>query len=380
MKILIVGISVRAMVESAVHSGYAVMALDAFGDQDLRALAESFSLHHDLHSRYSSSALYRASRQLSFDAVAYTSNLENHPEILKRIAGRRPIIGNPPQAIRSVRDWKTLFSGLRQAGFNVPETNFAGDNRRADPGRRWLVKPLLSGGGQGIDFLRGSRLPGDSCMLQEYKPGKPCSASFVADGRECVILGISEQLIGMRPFGSRKFGYCGNILPLPEALHSDAGKSILTQVRRLAAFLTKEHGLKGVNGMDFILDGRNICLTEVNPRYSASMELVEQAYGLPVFHLHCQAVLEGKLPEFKLEKLLKTGRFFGKTILFAETDAHAPDTRNWPARGIKDVPASGEKLPAGGPICTFLAGGRTYDETLAALTRQAGILKEEIHA
>lgn len=380
MKILIVGISVRAMVESAVRSGYAVMALDAFGDQDLRALAESFSLHHDFHSRYSSSALYKASRQLSFDAVAYTSNLENHPEILKRIAGRRRIIGNSPQVLRSVRDWKALFSGVKQAGFNVPETIFAGDNRRADPGRRWLVKPVKSGGGHGIDFLRGNRLPGGSHMLQEYRPGKTCSASFVADGRDCVILGISGQLIGASPFGSRKFGYCGNILPLPEALHPDAGKNILTQVRRLAAFLTKEHGLKGVNGMDFILDGRNICLTEVNPRYSASMELAEQAYGLPVFHIHYRAVVEGKLPEFKLERLLKAGPFFGKTILFAETEATAPDTRKWPARGIKDVPARGEKLPAGGPVCTILAGGRTYEETLAGLIRQAVILKEEIHA
>jgi len=47
MKILIAGLSVRAMATSAVQSGYPVIALDAFGDQDLKAVAESHSLHHD---------------------------------------------------------------------------------------------------------------------------------------------------------------------------------------------------------------------------------------------------------------------------------------------------------------------------------------------
>jgi predicted ATP-grasp superfamily ATP-dependent carboligase len=39
MKILVAGVSVRAMVESAIRSGYLILALDAFGDRDLRVLA-----------------------------------------------------------------------------------------------------------------------------------------------------------------------------------------------------------------------------------------------------------------------------------------------------------------------------------------------------
>ncbi len=168
------------MVESAVRSGYAVLALDAFGDQDLKALADSFSLQHDLHARYSAGALFRASRRLAYDAVAYTSNLENHPGVLKRMAGRRPIIGNAPQTLKRVRDWAGLFAGLRRAGFAVPKTIFAGQNKRPDPRRRWLVKPVRSGGGHGIDFWRGQKLPGAARMLQEYIPGTACSASFGA--------------------------------------------------------------------------------------------------------------------------------------------------------------------------------------------------------
>jgi predicted ATP-grasp superfamily ATP-dependent carboligase len=379
MKILVAGLSVRSMVESAVRSGYTVLALDAFGDQDLRALAESLSLRHDFHARYGVGALLRACRRLSYEAVAYTSNLENHPAILERIAGPRPIIGNPPQTVRRVRDWAALFKRLKRAGFPVPETIVAGENRRPDTRRRWLVKPVRSGGGHGIDFLRGGESPGALSMLQEYIPGKACSASFAANGRECVILGITEQLIGGRHFGSRRFRYCGNILPLPEALRPDAGRGLLTRVRRLASFLTREYGLTGVNGMDFILKDGRAFLTEVNPRYSASMELTERAYGLEVFHIHFQASVEGRLPEFELENQLKAGGFFGKTILYAEKDATAPDTRGWAARGIKDIPASGEKMPRGGPICTILAEAPTYDEIRAELILRADGLKKEIY-
>ena len=380
MKILIVGISVRAMVESAVHSSYPVLALDAFGDQDLKLLAESYSLHHDFHARYSPGELYRASRQLSFDAIAYTSNLENYPDTLRRLAGSGQIIGNLPETIKSVRSWEPLFAKLRQEGFSVPDTIFAGEKRTPGPHSRWLIKPALSGGGHRIAFLRGSELPGGQFFIQEYIPGKPCSASFVANGHECTVIGITEQLVGMHEFGSKGFNYCGNILPLPESLSHEKGKTILEQVQRLAAFLTKEYCLTGVNGIDFILDGVRVCLTEVNPRYSASMELIELAYKLPVFHLHTQAVLHGLLPEFKLEAALMAEQFFGKSIMFAEQNVVAPDTRSWIGRGIRDIPSSNERLHAGNPICTVLASRPTYEETLTELISQAALLKDEIYA
>ncbi len=126
MKILVVGISVRAMVASAIRSGYAVLALDAFGDRDLKSLAEAYALHRDFNFRYSPDALCEASRQFSYDAVAYTSNLENYPRILQRLAGSRKIVGNSPQSVAAVRHWAELFDRLERAGFPVPETIFAG--------------------------------------------------------------------------------------------------------------------------------------------------------------------------------------------------------------------------------------------------------------
>jgi uncharacterized protein len=374
MRILILGVSVRAMVESATNSNYAVVALDAFGDRDLAAMAESHSLHNDFHVRYSAAELFRASRQLDFNAIAYTANLENHPEILSRFAETHRVIGNSPQSVERVRNWETLFPKLKEAGFLVPKTVFPDKNCNLDPENRRLIKPLLSGGGHGIEFLGRDNPPGDHVLLQEYIAGKPCSASFVANGHKCVLVGTTEQLAGLSALGAQGFRYCGNVLPLRET-----NCEILRQLRGLAAFLTREYGLTGVNGMDFILKDNQVWLTEINPRYSASMELIERAYGLPMFDLHMKAALDGKLPDFKLEAALDRGMYYGKAVLFADRDAVAPDTQGWMDRDFRDVPASGEKLHKGGPICTILASLPTYNGTLADLINKAGALKKEIY-
>jgi len=385
MKILVVGISARAMAASAVRSGYPVVALDAFGDRDLKELTESWSLRRDFKTAYSPEAVYTASRNLSFDAVAYTSNLENYPEILARFDGNHRIIGNSPQIVASVRNWVDLFDRLELAGFSAPKTVLVGQNHPVGSGCRWLVKPLLSGGGHGISVYDPEAQPvfgnenGDY-VLQEYIPGRPCSASFVANGKECTVLGITEQLIGMPPFGSRGFRYCGSVLPIPEALDPDSGNRILGEIRRLAEFLTQEYGLIGVNGIDFILSNGRVYLTEVNPRYSASMEIIEIAYGLPVFHLHVQSVLNGALPDFDPGVELEGGKSCGKGYIYAEKDVTAPDTDGWHARGIRDIPQSGEKIRKDGPVCTVIVERRTPEEALAELIRRANELKEEIYA
>lgn len=380
MKILIVGVSTRAIAESAVRSGYQVVTLDAFGDMDLQMLGECYSLKRDFGTRFSAAALFAASRRLDFEAVVYISNLENHPEVVCRFAGHRRVIGNSAEVLNRVRCWPTLFAALAQNGFRVPRTVYDGDTRQAGSAGTWLRKPVRSGGGHGIRFWHEGTPLGRGFMLQEYLPGVACSASFVANGRECVVVGLTEQLIGRPELGIHAFRYCGNLLPLGAARDPIAGPVILSQVKRMAKLLTREFGLVGVNGIDFVLSGDQVCPTEVNPRYSASMELIERAYGLPMFDLHLRAALEGELPELDLAARLMDGPFFGKAILYAERDATAPDTRKWLAEdGVRDVPHPGEHLTRGGPICTVLADGPTRNACLGRLMARAEALKGEIY-
>jgi len=381
MKILLAGISTRGLAESAVRSGYTVIALDAFGDLDQKEICECYSLERDFGIKYSVSGLYEISHQFEFEALAYTSNLENHPEVVCKFERHANLLGNPSSTLQRARNWSALFKLLKKAGFRTPDTIIHGNGRRPDQERLWLQKPVNSGGGHGIGFAQANLAAERDFILQEYIPGYPCSTSFVSNGERAVVMGVSEQLIGRPEFGIGGFRYCGNLVPLA-ALQDEAQRgAILNQVWQIANLLTRSFGLVGVNGFDFILNDGKVCPLEVNPRYSASMELIEKAYHLTIFDLHLRAVTRGELPEFNLNTVLQSDhqRFYGKAILFAERDAQAPDTRSWLNTNIRDIPHPGEQILSGKPICTVLAEGSSRETCLAQLVAGIEAIKGEIY-
>ena len=380
MRILIVGVSTRSMAQSAKAAGYDLVTIDYFGDYDQKSWCENFSLKRDLNLPFGAAQLYDASRNLQYDAVAYTSNLENHPEVVKRFenAGaesQRHLLGNTAEVLSRVRHAPTLFGFLQRQGVSVPETRYEGRLPPAGDGRRWLRKPVHSGGGHDIEFLTEGRSIGRGFICQEYLPGIAASASFVANGEECVVLGLTEQIIGRPEFGARHFRYCGNILPLTEER-----EAVLAQVQDITAHLTREFGLVGVNGLDFVIKQGRVFPVEVNPRYSASMELIEWAYDLSIFDLHVESIEHRTLPHFRLNARSADQKFYGKAILYAAQDGTAPDTRDWLQRNIRDIPFPGETLTADSPVCTILSSGDTRTECFSRLTAQATAIKGEIYA
>ncbi len=380
MRILITGISTRGMAESAKAAGYDLVTIEYFGDYDQKSWCENFSLKRDLNLPFGCAELYQASRKIKFDAVAYTSNLENHPEVVKRfedagVGKHGRLLGNSAEVLSRVRHGPILFGFLRQQGILVPETMYKGQRPAPNDKRRWLRKPIRSGGGHDIEFMTEGQSIGRGFIRQAYIPGIVASASFVANGEECVVLGLTEQLIGRPEFGAQNFRYCGNILPL--AKEQDR---VLAQVQNITARLTREFNLVGVNGLDFIVKEGQVFPLEVNPRYSASMELIERAYGLSIFDLHVQSIVHRSLPQFDLSARWADQKFYGKAILYAGQDGNAPDTRGWLRRDIRDIPFPGEVLTTNSPVCTILSSGDTRAECFASLAAQATAIKGEIYA
>ncbi|HEY67668.1 MAG TPA: ATP-grasp domain-containing protein [Thermoflexia bacterium] len=380
MSILVVGLSTRAIAESAVRGGHRVVTVDFFGDRDQRALVENYALLRDFALPFSVEGLLLVSRHLDFGAVVYISNLENHPEVVEALARGRVLLGNAPAVLRRVRDWRTLRAFCREESLLCPTTLLSGEEPEADPTVRWLRKPVRSGGGHGIRPWTGKPLD-EAHILQAYVEGRPASAAFVADGQRCVVIGLTEQLIGRRELGARGFTWCGNILPL--ALPPDEGAALLKDVERMAARLTRRFDLRGVNGMDLVVakgpKGR-LCpfLVEINPRYTASMELVEWAYGLNVFSLHLEA-MAGRLPDFSLAQHL-LGPYFGKGIVYARQTVIVPETEGWVERGRRDVPFPGERIEAGHPVCTVLAEGETRERCWNHLLAGVEAVRREIES
>jgi predicted ATP-grasp superfamily ATP-dependent carboligase len=380
VSILIIGLSTRAIAESAVKGGHNVATLDYFGDQDQKRLVENYSLKRDFQFPFSAEGLLQASRRLRFEETVYISNLENHPAVVAELTRGRVLLGNAPVVLRQVRDWRVLRTFCQEAGIPHPTTLIAGEEEAADPAVRWLRKPVRSGGGHGVRFWAGEPL-GENHVLQAYVDGRPASAAFVADGQRSVVIGLTEQLIGREALGARHFAWCGNILPL--ALRPAERVTVLEAVERMVASLTSRFDLRGVNGVDLVIadgpdDRPSPFLVEVNPRYTASMELVERAYGLGVFSLHLEA-MTGRLPEFSLrERLHAPGSYLGKGIVYARRTVTIPGTNGWKKLGRRDIPFSGERIGAGHPVCTVLAEGRGRDTCWTRLLASVAAVRQEI--
>jgi len=331
------------MAASAARAGFAVTAIDAFGDLDQHANVKALSVPRDFGAAFTAQSAAEASRTIDCDAVAYLSPFENHPSAVAELSRGRMLWGNGPSVLRRARDPSAL-------GTNMPS------------GDRWLVKPFASGGGHGIRWwTQGEPVPRGS-YVQPYIDGIPGSIVFVAANGRAVPFGLTRQLIGDPAFGASEFRYCGSILS------TDAwARAAFEQACKAAS----EHNLVGVNCVDFMARGSDVFPIEVNPRWSASMELAEDAYGLSVFGIHAAACTTGELPSFDLRLTTQTPAF-GKAIVFARHDVVCGDTQPWLSdRTVRDVPHPGEHIPAGKPVCTVFANGTDVDACYSALVNRA---------
>ena len=373
--VLIAGLSTRAAAASAVDAGFAVTAVDAFGDLDVDPSVRAVSLPRDLGIPFSADAAARAAADCAADAVVYLANFENEPDAVRALVGGRALWGNPPDVLRRVRDPRLLMTALREHGIRAPairlnENDPNVSNVSNDPSR-WLVKPFASGGGRGVRSWKGSRVPAD-CYLQEHVQGVAASVVFVSAAGVAVPIGVSRQLIGDAAFGADRYRYCGNILaPAGDTVFED-DETLVDRACAIASAVTASFGLVGVNGVDFVAAAGEAHPVEVNPRWSGSVDLAERAYRRSVFGMHADACARGALPAFDLRRARRSVRAVGKAILFAREPVTMGDTRPWLADAtVRDVPQPGERIAAGRPICTIFAEADDDSGCYCALVRRS---------
>ena len=360
------------LAELAVKAGHDVVALDRFGDLDLQRLCPSVSVLRDLGGRGGMAALVDAAEEIQAPSVIYGAGLENQPGLVARLAAGRTLLACPPETLERVRDPFTLGASLRAAGLAYPATLAARDAPRgAVRSRRWLRKPVRGGGGRGIRDWRGGALGGD-VVVQEHISGVACSAAAVGDGRSAVVLGVSEQLIGRRGLGARRYAWCGNLVP-PRLGEAERG-ALAGAARSICVHLADAFGLRGLFGVDLVWDGERAWVVEVNPRPTGSLECVEAVNEVGVFAAHLEGCA-GRLPP---GPGATPHRAAGKAILFASREVRVGDTRGWPERAIRDVPHPGERIGAGRPICTLVSAGESPEAVLADLETRAAALRREL--
>ncbi len=372
--LVIAGVSARAFAESAARAGYACWAVDAFGDLDLKALIPAIGLRRDLGWSYSATAAARVAREIGATAVAYVGNFENHPAAVRRLAAGARLLGNGPAALARARDPSALAAAVAAAGERVPTTLPPAQVARADPAREWLCKPTRGGGGSGVRPWAPGEAIARGEVVQERARGVLASMVFLADGARAQLLGLSHQLAGEAELGGRGFRYCGSIYPLePPPEHAPW---LEERARALADAVTAAFGLRGINGLDFVLRGDELLVLELNPRFPASAELIERAAGVSIFAAHA-AACAGELPP---RPPLPAAGSWGKAIVYARDDIVTGDTKGWLDRpDLRDIPFPGERIPAGAPVCTVFARGATTADCRAALIAAARAIEQELH-
>jgi predicted ATP-grasp superfamily ATP-dependent carboligase len=366
-RLMIFGASTRAAAQSAVRAGFRPVCADHFADQDLYELAEVLPL-----SRYPQGLVATAAAGPSLPWM-YTGALENHPRVLEKLASLGSLYGNPADVVARVRDPFAVAHVLRAA--RLPALPLCPGDQPPPRDGRWLLKPRRSAGGRGIQIWDDlhvdlpARRRREPCYFQWLGSGEPHSALYLATSAQTMLVGVSRQLIGESELGAAPFAYCGSIGPL------DVGEALERQMVRCGLVLGSGFGLRGLFGVDFLVDADSIAWpTEVNPRYTASVEVIEAGLGISLLgdHVRASAAFDDAGPSRQLADDLQArlaearrsnrDRICGKAVVYAPFLLRSPSLTELMRQPglverrvrIADRPQPGNVVPARAPLCTLL--------------------------
>ncbi len=372
--LILCGASVRAAAFSALRAGLRPWCVDLFADEDLKAVCEAHLLPME---EYPHGFVRYIESHAPPGPVMYTGGLENYPEVVERLARSRRLWACEANTLLGVRDPSATAAAVSKFALSAAAVRFGSANLPLDGS--WLAKPRAGSGGSHIQHWRGQRLTrGRACYFQQAVPGMPAAAVYMAypAGGSCRLLGVTRQLVGCPWLHAGPYAYCGSVGPLvvPAAYraYEDMGR-----------VLARRFGLRGLFGIDLVVGERadQPVLIEVNPRYTASTEIVELAEGTAALAEY-PMVFTGHRVMSKT-----TGRpataCIGKAILFAPTDLVFPQEGPWltdvtvagadPWRlpTFADIPAPGTRISRGQPILTFFTEGADEAACLARLQATA---------
>ncbi|MEM6330514.1 MAG: ATP-grasp domain-containing protein [Planctomycetota bacterium] len=354
-RLAIVGASVRAAAFSAQRAGLRVVAADLFADEDLRRCCPATRVQDY------PAGLAGWLAQQDVDAWMYTGAIENHPELVDRMAGMKPLWGNPGRVLRRCRDPLHLQAVCAEFAVEFPATTR--EPPPAAAGAGWLAKTYRGSSGSGVAWLvdtasRQAALA-SRAVYQRLVAGTPAAAAYVvgADGAE--LLSVTRQLVGLADFGASRWAYCGSLV------EPSLAPRLAEPLRRIGRLLHEGLRLRGLVGVDLVVEeaapgGPRVWLIEVNPRCTASMEVGEGPISFVGRHARvfgCQQVGH----DARATPAAAKGVVFAKQPVGVSRAFHDWAMRESVAGRLADIPAAGADIPAGAPVVTVLVRGAVGD-------------------
>ncbi|MHA1489449.1 MAG: ATP-grasp domain-containing protein [Promethearchaeota archaeon] len=392
--VLVVGFNTRPLVYSLYKAGYEVYAVDFFGDLDLhpyvkksliitKELGSSYDLIKDYYREYLVKfTIDMLKKYPEIDYLLIGSGLddafEDREEILENInnvSSNIIDVNNDVSTIKLARDINNIYRWLTSKGHGVPRTISYQEYKKFKDIFQFpfiLKKKMGSGGINVIKIEDENQLSFNIKMqknkgfipshwlIQEYIDGIPISCTTISNGRECEIISINHQIIGLNFLNPPKeFMYCGNVVP------ANLFKKDEILISEISKILANELGLKGINGFDFVLKNHYPYLMEINPRIPGSIRASEAALDLNLLDLHINSFNASKWEYIKnFIKTIKPKSFATKLIVFApkEIDISSLIKIN-NLEHVHDKTEPSENVSKGEPLCTVLLKGRNFSES-----------------
>lgn len=341
---LLAALSGRGLAKAAARAKRPARGIDAYADRDTRGLSRDWA-RVTATQDYSldAEALLEAAARLAPPerclGLVYGSGFESRPDLLARLAEGRRLAGNAPEVLAQTGDPTRFFPLLDRLGIPHPEISFSRPPRSFN----WLSKLAGACGGTHILLASatGNRANG---YFQRQAEGQAGSLLFLANGRDIRAVGCNRALPAP-PEAPSAWAYSG----ATRLTGADMGCPVGPRDAALA--LTRALGLVGLNGIDFVVDGQDWWLLELNPRPTATLALWDVAPMPSLFRLHVQAC-RGRLPV----SLPSPRGGLASAVVYSGETLRVPKGFFWPD-WCADLPEDGSVIAPGEPVCTVLAGG-----------------------
>jgi predicted ATP-grasp superfamily ATP-dependent carboligase len=361
--VVILAASGRALAASARGGGYLPLVIDWFGDSDTLALSAAHACLADglvrgMTADALDAAISAVTKEYQPLGIVCGTGFEDRPELLEHLAQHWRILGCSADTVRRVKDPQAFASLCRDCAVPHPEISLS---RPADA-TGWLAK--RKGGAGGSHVVAAEARDAANVYYQRQVPGVPVSALFLANGSRALILGFSSQWASPAP--RQPFRYGGAIRPALLA------KNISNLLEDVVHDVARAIPLLGLCSADFLVDGDDFRLLEVNPRPGATLDIFE-APQKSLFALHmaaCEGELAAQAPS--LAGVNATAIAYGKH------DMHVP-AFDWP-EWTADRPHASTMVRQGEPLCTIHATATGHAEARALIRQRLETILARTHA
>jgi uncharacterized protein len=392
----VIGFSARAAAQSAKRQGFEVVAIDVCADRDL---LEYCRAHYRLDDPSWPDTL---NLDYPHASLLLTGGMEHRGSWVDRChrhSERAGATGAQLRSMRTLANWDK-WAVTSELGWprTISHENFVSIAMDSMRRSSWLVKNLESGGGMSTtDFEEQDlRQNLDGIYFQERMPGETIGVTFLSSQVSSTFVGAMGTWPHKAHAANKPYVYRGSYGPIP------LSRTNIDKLQRFATIAGRESGLLGLWQADFLLHEGELTLLEINPRWSASMDLLDNVLDMRLVEKH-DASVRGTISSIAMEKiasraceeaLFSTKHLLGKLIVYADHPCLVSSSQSefwWSKRWtmdmshefncsrFADIPTAGTRIPAGGPILTVVASGSEMESILIALeSAEAGVQSSSV--